>query len=105
VVDGELWPVKVQLATLDQRHFNMMVLCQDVLQITIEYIVSLKLFTHGIKILVVRFESQVNERHTVPFTPGVLRDTPLFLEIGSFYNSPRLKQLSFTVFESIQPIF
>jgi len=28
-----------------------------------------------------------------------------FLEIGSFYNSPRVKQLSFTVFESIQPIF
>ncbi len=27
-----------------------------------------------------------------------------FLEIGSFYNSPRVKQLSFTVFESIQPI-
>jgi len=32
-------------------------------------------------------------------------DNPLFLEIGSFYNSPRVKQLSFTVFESIQPIF
>jgi len=28
-----------------------------------------------------------------------------FLEIGSFYNSPRVKQLSFTVFESIQTIF
>jgi len=28
-----------------------------------------------------------------------------FLEIGSFYNSPRIKQLSFTVFESIQLIF
>jgi len=28
-----------------------------------------------------------------------------FLEIGSFYNSPRVKQLSFTVFESIQLIF
>ncbi len=27
-----------------------------------------------------------------------------FLEIGSFYNSPRVKQLSFTIFESIQPI-
>ncbi len=27
-----------------------------------------------------------------------------FLEIGSFYNSPRVKQLSFTVFESIQLI-
>ncbi len=26
-----------------------------------------------------------------------------FLEIGSFYNSPRVKQL-FTVFESVQPI-
>jgi len=28
-----------------------------------------------------------------------------FLEIGSFYHSPRVKQLGFTVFESIQPIF
>jgi len=28
-----------------------------------------------------------------------------FLEIGSFYHSPRVKQLSFTVFKSIQPIF
>jgi len=27
------------------------------------------------------------------------------LEIGSFYNSLRVKQLSFTVFESIQLIF
>ncbi len=27
-----------------------------------------------------------------------------FLKIGSFYNSPRVKQLSFTVFESIQLI-
>jgi len=27
------------------------------------------------------------------------------LEIGSFYNSPRVKQLGFTVFESIQTIF
>jgi len=29
----------------------------------------------------------------------------LFLEIGSFYSSPRVKQLSFTVLKSIQPIF
>jgi len=29
----------------------------------------------------------------------------LFLEIGSFYNSPRVKQLGFTVFECIQMIF
>jgi len=28
-----------------------------------------------------------------------------FFEIGSFYNSPSVKQLGFTVFESIQPIF
>jgi len=28
-----------------------------------------------------------------------------FLEIGSFYHSPRVKQLSFTVFECILPIF
>ncbi len=27
-----------------------------------------------------------------------------FLEIGSFYTSPRVKKLSFTIFESIQPI-
>ncbi len=32
------------------------------------------------------------------------KGTLYFLEIGSFYNSPRVKQLSFTVFESIQPI-
>jgi len=36
------------------------------------------------------------------FTP-CMGDTPLFLEIGSFYN-PRVKMLSFTFFESIQPI-
>jgi len=28
-----------------------------------------------------------------------------FLELGSFFHSPRVKQLSFTVFKSIQPIF
>jgi len=28
-----------------------------------------------------------------------------FLEIGSFYNSPRVKLLGLTIFESIQPIF
>jgi len=28
-----------------------------------------------------------------------------FLEIGSFYNSPRVKQLSFIIFEYIQTIF
>jgi len=28
-----------------------------------------------------------------------------FLEIGSFYHSPRVKQLGFTVFKSIQLIF
>ncbi len=33
-----------------------------------------------------------------------LKEHSTFLEIGSFYNSPRVKQLSFTVFESIQPI-
>jgi len=26
------------------------------------------------------------------------------LEIGSFYHSPRVKQLSFTIFKSIQPV-
>jgi len=28
-----------------------------------------------------------------------------FMEIGSFYNSHRVKQLSFTIFKCIQPIF
>jgi len=28
-----------------------------------------------------------------------------FLEIGSFYNSPLVKQLGFNVFKSIPPIF
>jgi len=28
-----------------------------------------------------------------------------FLEIGSFYHSLRVKQLTFTVFKTIQPIF
>ncbi len=32
------------------------------------------------------------------------RNAPLFLEIGSFYTSPRVKKLSFTIFESIQPM-
>jgi len=34
-----------------------------------------------------------------------LKGYSTFLEIGSFYSSPRVKQLSLTVFESIQPIF
>ncbi len=33
-----------------------------------------------------------------------LKEHSTFLEIGSFYISPRVKQLSFTVFESIQSI-
>ncbi len=36
--------------------------------------------------------------------PCLLKEHSTFLKIGSFYNSPRVKQLSFTVFESIQPI-
>jgi len=28
-----------------------------------------------------------------------------FLEMGSFYHSPRVKQLSLTIFKSIHPIF
>jgi len=28
-----------------------------------------------------------------------------FLEIGSFYHSPRVKQLGFTIFECVQLIF
>jgi len=28
-----------------------------------------------------------------------------FLKIGSFYYSPRVKQLGFTIFECIQPFF
>jgi len=34
-----------------------------------------------------------------------LKGYSTFLELDSFYNSPRVKQLSFTVFESIQLIF
>jgi len=34
-----------------------------------------------------------------------LKGYSTFLEIGSFYNSFKVKQLSFTIFESIQPIF
>ncbi len=34
----------------------------------------------------------------------LLKEHFTFLKIGSFDNSPRVKQLSFTVFESIQPI-
>ncbi len=37
-------------------------------------------------------------------TKFVLKEHSIFLEIGSFSKSPRVKQLSFTVFESIQPI-
>ncbi len=33
-----------------------------------------------------------------------LKEHSTFLKIGSFSNSPRVKQLSFTVFESIQSI-
>ncbi len=33
-----------------------------------------------------------------------LKEHSTFLEIGSFSNSPSVKKLSFTVFESIQPI-
>jgi len=36
------------------------------------------------------------------FFKGILH---FFLEIGSFYNSLRAKQLGFTVFEYIQTIF
>ncbi len=35
---------------------------------------------------------------------SLLKGTLPFLKIGSFYNSPRVKQLSFTIFQSIQPI-
>ncbi len=34
----------------------------------------------------------------------MLKEHSIVLEIDLFYNSPRVKQLSFTVFESIQPI-
>ncbi len=40
----------------------------------------------------------------IPIAITKLKEDSTFLEIGSFYNSPRVKQLSFTVFESIQPI-
>ncbi len=35
---------------------------------------------------------------------GLKEHSTFFLEIGSFSKSPRVKKLSFTVFESIQPI-
>ncbi len=38
------------------------------------------------------------------FNKHALKEHSTFLEIGEFYNSPRVKQLSFTIFESIQPI-
>ncbi len=38
------------------------------------------------------------------FNQHALKEQSNFLEIGKFYNSPRVKQLSFTVFESIRPI-
>ncbi len=38
-----------------------------------------------------------------PYSEQFLKEHSTFLEIGSFYNSPRVKQLSFTIFESIQP--
>ncbi len=37
-------------------------------------------------------------------SPGLKGTLHFFLELGSFYNSPRVKQLSFTVFESIQQV-
>ncbi len=41
-------------------------------------------------------------RSHVGLVVKLLKEHSTFLEIGSFYNSPRVKQLSFTVFESIQ---
>jgi len=38
-------------------------------------------------------------------SPLAVKGYSTFLEIGSFYNSPRVKQLGFTVFECIQTIF
>jgi len=35
----------------------------------------------------------------------LLKGYSTFFEVGSFYNSLRVKQLGFTVFESIQLIF
>ncbi len=40
----------------------------------------------------------------LPVALFFLKEHSIFLEIGSIYNSPRVKQLSFTIFESIQPI-
>jgi len=36
---------------------------------------------------------------------ALLEGYSTFLEIGSFYNSLRVKYLGFIIFESIQPIF
>ncbi len=39
------------------------------------------------------------DRSNLHFSLGLaLKDTTLFLKIGQFYNSPRVKQLSFTIF-------
>jgi len=35
----------------------------------------------------------------------ILKGYSTFLEIGSFYHSPRVKQLGLTIFECIQQIF
>jgi len=43
--------------------------------------------------------------HTSTSNDYPLKGYSTFLEIGSFYNSLRVKQLGFTVFELIQPIF
>jgi len=51
--------------------------------------------------------SNVFQPDTQPVFQPVFRDTqdtPLFLEIGSFYKSTRVKLLGFTVFEYIQSI-
>jgi len=44
-------------------------------------------------------------KQLLPFMVNLKGYSTFFLEIGSFYNSPRVKQLGFIVFKSIQLIF
>jgi len=47
-------------------------------------------------------KQSLSDKHATSRLKGY---STFFLEIGSFYHSPRVKQLGFTVFKSIQPIF
>jgi len=65
----------------------------------------------SIKYIMLNPSSRIKVRNGFSLQTGVwfftqhLKGYSTFLEIGSFYNCLRGKQLSFTVLESIQPIF